>query len=271
MFEAITRRIPFEVKFAWRRRLRDLPVSTRFQFDTGTQRRALSDLESCRTVRDHIGFTQRHMGVGSVQKPEEIEAAIDYMNTETCRYICEIGTESGGPNFLLGHLLKPAEMVVGIDLFVRHKPHLRRFRRPGQELHYFDGSSRTDQMAERLRRVLQGRQLDVLFIDGDHHYHGAKADFLLYHSFVREGGFILFHDIVPDHAQRFGKASGGWSGGVPTLWKELKAFYPENREFIRDPDQDGMGIGVLRYAAAVNLPDEWIRRTEMLPAAALAA
>jgi cephalosporin hydroxylase len=271
MFEAITRQIPFEVKFAWRRRLRDWPVSTRFQLDARRQRGALRDLESCRSVRDFIGFTQRHMGVGSVQKPEEIEGAIDYMNSEPCRNICEIGTESGGTNLLLGRLLEPAELVVGIDLFVRHKPHLRRFRRPGQELYYFDGSSRSDGMVGRLRRVLGGRLLDVLFIDGDHRYQGAKADFLLYRPFVREGGFVLLHDIVPDHAQRFGKASGGWSGGVPTLWNELKSFYSDSREFVKDPDQDGMGIGVLRNASSVKLPDDWVRQMEMPPAAALAA
>jgi cephalosporin hydroxylase len=162
-------------------------------------------------------------------------------------------------------------VVVGIDLFVRHKPHLRRFRRPGQELRYFDGSSRAEQMADRLRRVLNGRQLDVLFIDGDHHYHGAKADFLLYRQFVWEGGFVLLHDIVPDHAQRFGKASGGWSGGVPPFWSELKGFYPENFEFIRDPDQDGMGIGVLRYALSVKLPEAWVQRMEMIAPTTLAA
>lgn len=36
--------------------------------------------------------------------------------------------------------------------------------------------------------------IQVLFIDGDHSYEGVKADWDNFSPFVKEGGWILFHD-----------------------------------------------------------------------------
>lgn len=38
--------------------------------------------------------------------------------------------------------------------------------------------------------------LELLFVDGDHSYEGAKADFDRWGAFVRPGGHLLFHDAV---------------------------------------------------------------------------
>jgi len=38
--------------------------------------------------------------------------------------------------------------------------------------------------------------LELLFVDGDHTYEGAKADFHRWGAFVRPGGHLLFHDAV---------------------------------------------------------------------------
>jgi predicted O-methyltransferase YrrM len=38
--------------------------------------------------------------------------------------------------------------------------------------------------------------LELLFIDGDHSYEGAKADFDRWQAFVRPDGQVLFHDAV---------------------------------------------------------------------------
>ncbi|MEO1241795.1 MAG: class I SAM-dependent methyltransferase [Pseudomonadota bacterium] len=41
---------------------------------------------------------------------------------------------------------------------------------------------------------LEGREFDLLLIDGDHSYEGVKKDYELYAPMVREGGIILFDD-----------------------------------------------------------------------------
>jgi predicted O-methyltransferase YrrM len=36
--------------------------------------------------------------------------------------------------------------------------------------------------------------VDVVFVDGDHSEDGCRADWELWHPFVRPGGLVLFHD-----------------------------------------------------------------------------
>ena len=88
----------------------------------------------------------------------------------------------------------------------------------------------------RVRSLLAGSPVDVLFIDGDHSYAGAKRDFELYHSLVRLGGFVAFHDIVR-HAANVGCQ-------VDRFWAEIRNNY-RTEELVENPDQSGKGIGVL--------------------------
>jgi cephalosporin hydroxylase len=232
-----------------------------FLSNAARRRQTQRELRGCNNVEELLAFTQRHLGTGSIQRVREIEGALWFLQEElkdqTSLAVCEIGTEYGGTNLLLGHALPRVELLIGVDLWVKHAPHLQAFRPPNQELHLVNGSSYDPRTVARLASLLNGRLLDVLFIDGDHRYEGVKQDFLHYRHFVRGGGFILFHDIVPDANARFGQSTTSWAGGVPLLWHRLKEWYPHH-EWVQDPQQDGLGIGALRYDPAVELPDEFI-------------
>jgi len=61
--------------------------------------------------------------------------------------------------------------------------------------------------------------LELLFVDGDHTYEGARADFERWGEFVRPGGRLLFHDAVdtgrygnvyPGVARLVGEIRDGW-------------------------------------------------------------
>lgn len=69
------------------------------------------------------------------------------------------------------------------------------------------------------------KEIDVLFIDGDHSYKGVKADYEKYEPFVKKGGLILMHDVT---YPRY---------GVKDFWKEIK--YPKAILNINAP---GLGI-----------------------------
>src|SRR5262249_23484856 len=88
----------------------------------------------------------------------------------------------------------------------------------------------------RIKQLLNGKPLDLLFIDGDHRYEGVRSDFEMYAPLVAEGGLIGFHDIVPGPPHEV--------GGVPKFWEELKQKRPV-REFVRSWKQGGYGIGLL--------------------------
>lgn len=240
-----------------KRMVEDMPHSISFVLNPWKKNQALQELELCRNIADYLAFTRRWLGVGSVQIPWEIEAAVNCMATESPRYICEIGTECGGTNILLSQTLSSVELMIGIDLYVKNRLMLGLLHRPSQQIHLINGSSYTSRTVHRLESILNGRKLDVLFIDGDHRYESVKKDFLMYKHLVRESGFIMFHDIVPDHAVRYGKMTRAYSGGVPLIWEQLKKTYP-SREFIQNPEQDGMGIGVIKYSSSIGLPANFI-------------
>ena len=244
-------------KYRALRALEDFWPSLSFALSPARARNQKRALARCRTAADYLGFTKTYLGVGSVQHLPEIEAALQAVGALAPRRVCEIGTEHGGTTLLLARALPTVETLIGVDLHIKHAPQLRAFTRAGQSLHLVRGSSYAPKTVARVEALLKGEQLDVLFIDGDHSYDGVKADFLGYRHLVREGGLILFHDIVPDHKARYGQETGAWTGGVPLLWERLRALYP-HQEFIRDAEQDGLGIGLLHYSPAIELPDELI-------------
>lgn len=137
-----------------------------------------------------------------------------------------------------------AELVVGVDLCVQNAEKLIHFVRPGQVYRALHGDSQTEAMKRRVMQKLGSRQVDFLFIDGDHSYAGVKADFELYSPLVRSGGLVALHDIVSDHRTRYGRETGCYAGEVHQYWAELKQRY-RCEEFIDDPDQDGFGIGLV--------------------------
>jgi predicted O-methyltransferase YrrM len=137
-------------------------------------------------------------------------------------------------------------LSIGVDLYVRNTRLLQAFVRPGCRQCFVHGSSRTPATVAAVRAALAGRPIDLLFIDGDHAYAGVRADFELYAPLVRPGGLIAFHDIVPDYRTRYGRETGRYAGDVPRFWREVRHRFADVREFVADPEQDGLGIGLGR-------------------------
>jgi len=97
-----------------------------------------------------------------------------------------------------------------------------------------------------VRTILGRNKLDFLLIDGDHSYKGVAADFHNYSPFVKEGGLIAFHDVLPDYKTKLGVDTGNWTGGVPQFWQELRDTY-KTEELLEDPNQDGYGLGLIHW------------------------
>lgn len=163
---------------------------------------------------------------------------------QNCKYIMEIGTYRGGTLFVFSQLAAPQATVISLDFHFSllgkvygaiQKPLLRKFVRNGKSLFLLRQNSHLPETLKVVRDILQGHELDFLFIDGDHTYQGVREDFLMYSQLVREGGLIAFHDV----------AESGGSREVHRLWSELKPNY-RHEEFIHTTGSGAMGIGVLR-------------------------
>jgi len=209
--------------------------------------------QNCQTLEELFQFSAAMFGPHQIK--QEILNFLEFARAEQPECICEIGTADGGTNFLLSQALPSVRLIIGVDLYVKNRVQLHYFSKTYKQLIFINGSSYTPFTVERVRRRLAGRNLDLLFIDGDHNYEGVKQDFLKYRHLVRDGGLIVFHDIVPDYLTRYGIQTDRWVGGVPRFWSKIKLLYPFY-DFVEDPEQDGLGIGAIRYYSHISLPDD---------------
>lgn len=162
--------------------------------------------------------------------------------------VVEIGTSLGGTLFLLTRVARPDATLLSVDVssprdlsfgggnVVRRGPFYESFAVANQRVHFVAGDSHEPSTRALIEQRLEGRAVDLLFIDGDHSEAGVEQDFELYRDLVRPGGLIAFHDIVEGPPELV--------GGVPAFWRKVKT--PSAREFVADAYQGGYGIGVLR-------------------------
>ncbi len=180
----------------------------------------------------------------SHQNPLEIFRFIEFAQTKNPRTALEIGTACSGTNFLLAQAISSLDLILGVDLQPRNLPLLHRLTRRGVQRVMIKGPSTSLSVVEKVKSALCGRKIDLLFIDGDHTYEGVKADFETYFPLVENGGIVAFHDIAPDFRTRFGRPTERWAGDVPKFWEQVKVTHRGVQEFVENPDQDGLGIGL---------------------------
>jgi glycosyltransferase involved in cell wall biosynthesis/cephalosporin hydroxylase len=224
-----------------------------FRLDGARQSMMRQELQSCGTPEELLGFIQEHIPAG--QKTSEIVEFARFARDLAPKVFCEIGTMCGGTHLFMTQALPTVNASIAIDLLIQNKGQLRLLARAGLDSYFVQGPSAAGKTVARVVSILSGREIDLLFIDGDHRYEGVRADFLIYRRFVRDGGVVAFHDICEDYRARYGRETGQDAGGVPALWRRLRSHY-EHREFVESPDQDGFGIGALIHSQAVTPPDD---------------
>ena len=203
-------------------------------------------------------FSFGGIGFEPWQERSEIRSFLFMISEARPKTVLEIGTSYGGSLFCLARVATPDAVIVSIDL-----PHgefgggypvwrsvlYRFFAGPAQRLRLLRADSHEPQTLEAARAALDGRQVDVLFIDGDHSYEGVKRDYEMYQSLVRHGGVIAFHDIVPPNPNGpTPRNDDDLQGGeVSEFWFELRASH-EAFEFVEDWHSGRFGIGAIRVA-----------------------
>jgi len=190
------------------------------------------------------GAVQDAFALGMVQNYSEILEAARFFKQLGVTDFIEIGTDQGG-TFSIWSKLSDDGVRISVDL-----PHgaygqagydVRRRDRIltelGSQVHMLHGSSHDQGMKDQVSKILDGKKVDFLFIDGDHSYEGVRQDYEMYREFVKPGGWIGFHDISDTEFHRSANCR------VDRLWSELDG---EKVEFIQEPRSHFGGIGFIR-------------------------
>lgn len=181
-------------------------------------------------------------------KPEFMQFLAKIQDKQPKR-IVEIGGRRGGSALLMSIAAPDAQIVsMDIDSGPRRQRRLGELC-AGRTVQFWQGDSHAPATLDRFRDWLTGDGIDVLFIDGDHSFEGAKQDFCMYLPLVNDGGLIAMHDIQPDYKARFQVPTLCWSGGVPELWTTIRDAGFQCENLVSDEWQDGYGIGVVTKSA----------------------
>jgi len=156
------------------------------------------------------------------------------------KVVVEIGTAGGGTLFMFHQIAHPDATIISIDLpfgaFGAGYPPWKKvlfkaFKGGKQKQYLLRKDSHKQSTIKKVKKLLNGREIDVLFVDGDHTYQGVSQDYMNYNPFVRNGGIIAFHDICEHPDQRY---------GVNKFWNEIK-----HKCVFREYIGGGIGIGVV--------------------------
>ena len=192
---------------------------------------AVSSLEEALELAERFDFAG--ITIRPAQQRSEILELLEIVRAEQPKVVLEIGTRFGGSFYLLARAAPDDALLVSVD--IPHGYHVslgllyRSFAHGRQRIRLVQADSHDPATLRRVRRILRGRRIDFLHVDGDHTPTGVRADYALYGPLVRPGGLIAFHDVVVS--------------GVAALWNELEG---EKTEIVADPSQRTCGFGLLR-------------------------
>jgi predicted O-methyltransferase YrrM len=211
-------------------------VNAAVQADPGLRRyptveRWPESIEGFEDLAFLFSSNQLSHGIASLQLDE---AALLYRlarNAPTGAALAEIGRFKGGSTLLIASALPDGAELWSYDLHVAIRADLS-----GPQL---DSELRTalDRygLTDRVHLVVgDSRTVDppprpahLVFVDGDHTYEGARADYARWSELVAPGGHLLFHDAVD---------AGGYGNFYPGIARLAGEIERDDSRFERQPD-----------------------------------
>lgn len=173
------------------------------------------------------------------QNQKELDCVLKDVESVKPKVFVEIGVHAGGSLLRYAEACAPGATIIGVDNFSRietqkHVPNvLSTLKEQGYDAHCVKGNSQSRETADKVSKLLGGRLVDCLHIDGSHKAADVKKDWEIWSRMVRQGGLVIFHDI----ANR--------PKGVTSVWRKCRKN-KRYKEYIAEKNTK-MGTGVLWY------------------------
>lgn len=110
----------------------------------------------------------------------------------------EIGSFAGGSASLISSHKYPTKcfsLDIGYPIPQEIvERNVTKFKNPNSFFTYFKGNSQDPELIEYVKKNI--KDIDILFIDGDHTRKAVLSDFYNYSELVKEGGYIVFDDYL---------------------------------------------------------------------------
>jgi predicted O-methyltransferase YrrM len=144
--------------------------------------------------------------------------------------IVEIGRFKGGSTLLLASAMHPEAELWSYDLHVALRADLSGPQLDGELVVALERSG----LRERVHLVVGDsrtvepppRPAGLVFVDGDHTYEGARADYERWRELLAPGGHLLFHDAVD---------TGGYGNHYPGVVRLAGEITRDDSELERRP------------------------------------
>ncbi len=186
------------------------------------------------------------------QNKEEISKFIKIIAKERPKLVLEIGTARGGSLFLLTKFSNSNSHIISLDLpggihgggYPRpFKIFYKSFKLKNQKITFIRKDSHNPSTLLKVKKIINKRKIDILFIDGDHTYNGVKKDFEMYSPLVKKNGLVAFHDITVQQPRL--------NCQVHIFWNEIKNNFDFEeiigREKSYTRNEKIYGIGIIRF------------------------
>lgn len=181
------------------------------------------------------------------QEPDELKALAERLMGRPPKVVLEIGTAKGGTLYLWSRIAVPGSLLISID-----KPGetgsvgratLSIYKSFGRDRDITVFPIALDSHSEEAHRTvcaaLGEKNVDFLFIDGDHSYEGVKMDFWSYRQYISPNGLIALHDVAVEPANT--------EIQVGRFWSELQEQETQTETFVSKPGKSpGIGLVFLK-------------------------
>jgi len=178
-------------------------------------------------------------GAAVLQQKEELRQAWEVIKAANCTSMLEIGTRNGGSLYVLAQACPPGSLIAALDRVERKSDEeltlkaLNALGVKGYNTGYIIADSTH---AEAIDAAEEYGPFDLVHIDGDHSWDGARNDWDHYGKKAKK--ICLFHDII-------------WVGpGTPPpnvvdFWKRIESGPRETREYRGEGSNMGIGLVVM--------------------------